>query len=1251
MGVITTMVQNIYWFSELSKSSIPVAGGKGANLGEMASAGLPVPDGFVVSSESYFEFLKATKIDALIRNTLTTIDVQDSDKLQQASEVIKNAIIAETMPNDIRSDAVKAYNKLCGVTLFPTAAEEVLVAVRSSATAEDLPDASFAGQQATFLNVKGADMLVDAIRACWASLFEARAIYYRVVEGFDHFKVGIAVVVQKMVESEKSGVMFTVDPFSKDPNKIVIEAALGLGEAVVSGSVTPDHYEVAKDSIQIISKQVMKQEFLIIRGAQGTGIERQDMAEELAEMQKLTDDEIRLLARYGKQIEEHYHFPQDIEWAVEKNKIYIVQSRPITTLKEKKQEQAKASNAIEAPVVLEVKTVENAKPQKTIAVQTEMPRPEVKVETVSTKKGKQLLRGLGAAPGIGWGPVRLIFSPKELHKVKQGDVLVTEMTSPDYVPGMKRAAAIVTNSGGMTCFPGNVPVLTDQGMLPIAVVSAAVEEGYRIKALSINPATLKMEWKNVVRSQQRRAKTIRVSVSQTGHAKANTLELTPDHKMLTLNGRTAGFEEVRRILGRNGFLSVCDRVPLEGGEGVHDPDFAYLCGAIFTDGSLMWNERRGRVTFTQKATGQKLAFISEVNRCFEQSFGRELSSVRTKTSHSFLHGEFVESTANDYMASQRKPAMVLDSIKEHADKWVLALDLQSTLKFLAGVVDGDGTVSGGRIQIYCGKERLKKAVVLACLKAGIVPQVTANRENCANIQLSEGAEEILKHTKRVSFAVGKGKVRTAGRKLFAAKEILSGLEGSWNYKGRIKPYLEQNLLIDSEKVREFVFPGLSSQQQQAELQKIVQSDLRNCRVAFESEGQEQEVYNVEVEDNHNYVVFSARFSPVIVKNCHAAIVSREMGIPCIVGTRTATVDLKEDQIVTVDAKRGIVYEGKLEDAEVTGGSGSSKAQQGELANDAFMQELLRETKHLQGPQSDDIVTGTKIYVNLAEPENAEKFAQKHVDGVGLFRAEFIIAGFGKHPKAMLKQGKREEFIEALAEGMRKMCSAFYPRPVIYRATDFKTNEYCNLEGGAEFEPKEENPMIGFRGCFRYIKDPEVFAMELEAIKRTRERDAMKNLWLMIPFVRTVREFEICKQLVGQAGISAGYDFKLGIMCEIPSTVILAEEFCKAGAQFFSIGSNDLTQLTLGIDRDNAIVAEDFDERDPAVLESIRLVIERCHKHGVKVGICGQAPSVYPEFAEAIVEYGIDSISVNPDVIEATRKTVASAERRALLKRR
>ncbi|MCL5011740.1 MAG: PEP-utilizing enzyme, partial [Candidatus Marsarchaeota archaeon] len=355
--------------------------------------------------------------------------------------------------------------------------------------------------------------------------------------------------------------------------------------------------------------------------------------------------------------------------------------------------------------------------------------------------------------------------------------------------------------------------------------------------------------------------------------------------------------------------------------------------------------------------------------------------------------------------------------------------------------------------------------------------------------------------------------------------------------------------------------------------------------------------------------------------CHAAIVSRELGVPCIVGTEKATVVLKEGEIITVDASNGVVLEGNVE-----------RQQPIKLEVQAGAERL---------------VTGTKIYVNLAEPESADKIAAQNVDGVGLLRAEFMIAGFGKHPKKLLKEGRQEEFITMLVKGLRKFCAAFSPRPIIYRATDFKTNEYRNLEGGAEFEPQEDNPMIGFRGCFRYVKDPDVFNLELEAVKRVREQ-GFKNLWLMIPVVRTVHEFKIVKNLVEKGGLFQSHDFKLGIMCEVPSTVILAEEFCKAGADFFSIGSNDLTQLTLGVDRDNPIVAEDFDERDESVLRSIEHVIKTCHKFGVKVGICGQAPSEYREFAEKLVEFGIDSISVNPDVIDSTRQVVASAELKVLL---
>ncbi len=782
-------MKNIYWFNELNKSSLPVAGGKGANLGEMFNVGMPIPEGFVVSAETYMAFIKATGIDGIIAKATENLDVQDTSKLQEVSAYLKETISNAKVPNDVRADVIRAYNQLCGAEM-PTKQQEVFVAVRSSATAEDLPEASFAGQQATFLNIKGQDNVVKAVKDCWASLFEARAIYYRGEQNFSNLKVAIAVVVQRMVQSDKSGIMFSVDPVSQDPNMLVIEAGFGLGEAVVSGSITPDMYIIDKRSMKIVQKTINKQEMLITR----VGEEDQELKveEELQEVQKLNEEEINALAKHGVNIENHYQSPQDMEWAIEGKKVYIVQSRAITTLKKKGQQK-------EA-----VKMTVSSGPKKRM---TDDP---FEVEEIQPENAKELLQGLRASPGIAWGPVKMIPTSKDISKVYEGDILVTRMTTPDFVPAMKKAAGIITDEGGATC--------------------------------------------------------------------------------------------------------------------------------------------------------------------------------------------------------------------------------------------------------------------------------------------------------------------------------------------------------------------------------------------------------------------------------HAAIVSRELGIPCIVGTRTATTTLKEEQIVTVDAKRGIVYDGRVALEE------KKKEGEGTVAAPSYT------------------ITGTKLYVNLAEPEKADEIAGKYVDGVGLLRAEFMIAGVGKHPRMMLENGRQEEYIEMLAKGLRKFCAAFYPRPIIYRATDFKTNEYRNLEGGEKYEPKEENPMIGYRGCFRYVKEPEIFAMELAAIKKVREQYGMNNLHLMIPFVRRVEDYKICKRLVEQAGLERNFDFKLGIMCEVPSNVVSAEEFCKVGVDFFSIGSNDLTQLTLGVDRDSPLVAEDFDERDPAILKSIEHVIGVCHKYGVKVGICGQAPSVYPDFAEALVRFGIDSISVNPDVIEITRRSIASAEQKVILEK-
>ena len=858
--------KNIYWFEELSKDSLRIAGGKGANLGEMTNAGFPVPPGFIVSTQAYFSFVEKNNLGQLIKEKLAGLDVEDSDKLRRASEEIMKAFVDSPTSGDVRADVVRAYNKLCGVDFIPSSDQEVRVAVRSSATAEDLPEASFAGQQATFLNVSGSEELIHAMKKCWASLFEARAIYYRTQNNFDHLSVGLSVVVQRMVESDVSGVMFSVDPLSQEPNSLVIEAGLGLGEAIVSGMITPDRYLVDKNRMAIAERHVNKQDEMIeFVGSEDRKI---PVPEELQEARKLSDSQILSLADYGVKLEQHYGLPQDVEWAIEKDRIYIVQTRAITTLKQlPKIQQPSAQTPQAAAVEVEpIKFVEEkqAGPEEVSTQEVEKtfevirPRPpleeigppesppEVQIisgeagedtaqlgeqsseraeetrqeapqQPITTKEeeGEQtvILSGLGASPGIAVGPVRIIRDASEISRVKKGDVLVTEMTSPDFVPAMKRAVAIVTNSGGSTC--------------------------------------------------------------------------------------------------------------------------------------------------------------------------------------------------------------------------------------------------------------------------------------------------------------------------------------------------------------------------------------------------------------------------------HAAIVSRELGVPCIVGTRTATTTLREDQVITVDAKRGVVYEGKVAMEEE-----KTHAQQ--------------VAEHVV--QSAPLVTGTKLYVNLAEPELAQRVAALNVDGVGLLRAEFMIAEIGVHPKKLINEGRQAEYLESLSKGLRKVCAAFHPRPVIYRATDFKTNEYRNLEGGAAFEPHEENPMIGYRGAFRYLKDTEEFRLELQAIRRVREQYGMKNLWLMIPFVRTLGEFKQVMQLIGEEGMRKSMDFKIGIMCEIPSTVILAEEFCEAGADFFSIGSNDLTQLTLGLDRDNPIVAEEFDERDPAIMKSFREVISKCHKHGVPVGICGQAPSVYPELTEKLVEFGIDSISVNHDVVDYTRKIIASAEKRLLLRK-
>jgi len=744
--------------SKIRKDDTEIVGGKGANLGEMISAGFPVPNGFALTVYAYDLFLRENAIYSKIFALLKDLDVSDSDRLTDTAKKIQTIVKNGEIPQELIKETVALYKKLSGFMKY------ALVAVRTSATAEDMPKTSFAGMGETILNVKGEANLLEAVKRCWASLFTARSIFYRVENKIPHEKVKISVIVQKMVQSEVSGVIFSIDPVTNEKDKIVIESVWGLGEMIVQGSVTPDRYIVQKDTFKILSKEISDQSVQLIK----VGIETKEtqVPNKIRDKQKITDEEIIKLAKYADKLQSHYYFPQDAEWAKEKGKLYIVQTRPVTTLGN---------------------SVQRIGDRKTLSPITYHLTP--------------VLTGAPASPGIGSGEVKIIRKNKEISKIKPGDVLVAKMTSPDYVPAMKKASAIVTDEGGLTS--------------------------------------------------------------------------------------------------------------------------------------------------------------------------------------------------------------------------------------------------------------------------------------------------------------------------------------------------------------------------------------------------------------------------------HAAIVSRELGIPCVVGTKDATSKLKEGAIVTVDGEIGEVYFGSIK----------------------------KETKKLEVPESLSLLktkTATKLYVNLAEPENAEKVAKLPVDGVGLLRAEFMIGGIGIHPKEAIKLKKQDDFVEKLSKQIETFAKAFYPRPIIYRATDFKTNEYRSLKGGAYWEPKEPNPLMGFRGAFRYVANPDVFNLELEAIKKVREK--YENLHIMIPYVRSPDELKKVRKLITVSGLFEKSSFKFWMMVELPVNVILMEDFIKVGLDGVSIGSNDLTMLILGTDRDNSEVAQSFDERSPAIAWAIKRVIKICSKHSVSVSICGQAPSEYEDFVENLVRMGITSISANPDAIYRVKNVIIKTEK-------
>jgi pyruvate,water dikinase len=778
----------VLWFENLRNTDVPIVGGKNASLGEMIHAGMPVPPGFAVTAYSYEKFIEQTgiaeKIYKIIKETVK--DPNDPKQYDAASKKIRELIEKTPMPPKIADSVKSAYKELNKRFHL----KDAFVAVRSSATAEDLPDASFAGQQETFLNVKGSGELLEKVVKCWSSLFTPRAIFYRNEKGFAHEKVFISVGVQKMVNSRAAGVIFTINPVTGDLSEIVIEGNYGLGETVVSGAVNPDDFVVDKSTLKIKEKRLAKKTVQYNRDPNTGKTIHLDVPKEKQKEPCVSDEEIVKLAEIAKLIEAHYKKAMDIEWAIDKDlsfpqNIFVVQARPETVW---------SAKSMETPI-----QVEEGKPT------------ELKVVVKGMAAGRR---------GYGLGVAKVVLSPDEASEnMRKGDILVTDMTNPDFVPFMKIASAIVTDKGGITS--------------------------------------------------------------------------------------------------------------------------------------------------------------------------------------------------------------------------------------------------------------------------------------------------------------------------------------------------------------------------------------------------------------------------------HAAIVSRELSIPCVVGTETATQVMKTGKEYTVDSRNGVIYEGILRqaaEATVTPGAAEAVAMAADPAP----------------------VTATKILMNLGVPEKIEAYKDLPFEGIGLMRIEFILASaIGVHPMHFVETGESQKFVDKLAEGVATVARAIQPRPVVVRLSDFKTNEYRELKGGDKYEISEENPMLGWRGCSRYISKwyEKAFRLECQAIKKCRTEWGLKNVWLMLPMVRTLWEAEQVLEIMKQEGLERSRDFKVWFMAETPSIAIMADEFSKM-ADGFSIGSNDMTQGILMIDRDSERLGQMgyFDERDPAVKRIIAHLIKVAHENGCTVSICGEGPSNLPDFAEFLVRAGIDSISVNNDAVVATKKLVASIEQKIILER-
>ena len=1212
----------VLWFDEVGIADIPIVGGKNASLGEMIQQlkpkGINIPNGFATTAYAYRYFIQSAGLESQLREIFSDLDVENVKNLRERGKKARSLLLHTPFPHQLRDAIIQAYQALCvsipdkdldtGSNTIDQPDKYIAdVAVRSSATAEDLPDASFAGQQESYLNVTGVQGVLAACHRCFASLFTDRAISYRQIKGFDHFSVALAVGVQKMVRSDlaSSGVMFSIETETGFKNAALITAAYGLGENVVQGTVNPDEYYVFKPTLKagfrpIIDKRLGSKELKMVYDDGSKFTKNVPVSRSERGTFALTDDEILQLAQWACLIEDHYsqvhntYTPMDIEWAKDgiTNELFVVQARPETVQSQKEQHILKSYRLLGSGIGSGEKFAHTSTPN------LNCPLP--------------LITGRAIGEAISQGKAHLIVNANKIEQFKAGEVLVTDRTDPDWEPIMKKASAIITNQGGRTCFDGETKILTNKGFMTLQQIYEQGHEG--LFTLALNTQTSKIEWQQILDSMKKESKMIGVSASQTGRVADNILRLTPDHKMINIRGGKYVKTEIQEMLTRQEMLVTAQHIPCLSEEGRRQkPEGRRETIKTLLKPLPLPDHKISNLVGANTQLGQVTRAFSTNKNFFPSALCLLPSALPEGL------GQLVVGQATAYRFYSKQVAYELHEKEQNIVNTLLNNSVEFSYHFLAGVIDGDGCYSNNRINIYVSDHLLLQAVIVACLKIGTVPQVTKNR-GIHNVQLVEKLAEIFEFTNRV-----KGEVtqRTIQTRFFATSQLFGD-----DVTGQPKLRRDNNLLISDKQLHETEF-----------FEELLAGDIRMQRVVSVEEETYGDVYNITVAEHHNYVVFTSKYTPVIVCNCHAAIIARELGVPAIVGCGNATEILKNGQEVTAscaEGEEGRVYAGLLP---------------------FEVQEVLLDNL----PR-----TRTQILMNVGNPQEAFSLSAIPCDGVGLARTEFIIANYIQtHPMALIHFNELEDafvkariaeitalyddkpqyFVDKLAQGIGRIAGAFYPKPVIVRMSDFKSNEYANLLGGRQFEPEEENPMLGWRGAARYYDKGyrEAFALECYALKRVRDEMGLTNVIPMIPFCRTPDEGLMVLTEMAKHGLQQGVnDLQVYVMCELPNNVIMAEEFAQV-FDGFSIGSNDLTQLTLGLDRDSALVARLFDERSEGVKRMVKLAIAAAKQHNRKIGICGQAPSDYPEFAQFLVEQGIDSISLNPDSVLKTMLEVAKAE--------